>query len=137
MGERHPYRCPACGYLALVSGGDDCGFFVATRTVVCDRCAKILDVVADIRRDSPSYLRCGRFVLSAEEGMALYVPEGCAHGFLTLEDDTDVFYLVSTPHCPSSESGLRWDDPALRIELPFRPVLLSAKDASWPLVERP
>ena len=46
MGERHPYRCPACGYLALVSGGDDCGFFVATRTVVCDRCAKILDVVA-------------------------------------------------------------------------------------------
>lgn len=106
------------------------------KLVRCTR-GKIIDVVDDIRRDSPSYLRWSRFVLSAEEGMALYVPEGFAHGFLTLEADTDVFYLVSTPHCSSSENGLRWDDPALRIELPFRPALLSPKDASWPLVERP
>lgn len=106
------------------------------KLVRCTR-GKILDVVADIRRDSPSYLRCGRFLLSEEEGMALYIPEGVAHGFLTLEDDTDVFYLVSEPHCPSSEKGLRWDDPALQTDLPFRPVLLSAKDASWPLLERP
>lgn len=106
------------------------------KLVRCTR-GKILDVVVDIRRDSPSYLRCGRFVLSTEEGTALYVPEGVAHGFLTLEHDSDVFYLVSTPHCPSSEKGLRWDDPALKIELPFRPALLSPKDASWPLLERP
>jgi dTDP-4-dehydrorhamnose 3,5-epimerase len=106
------------------------------KLVRCTR-GKIIDVVVDIRQDSPNYLRCDRFVLSAEEGTALFVPEGFAHGFLTLEDDTEVFYLVSAPHCPSAEKGLRWNDPAVRIELPFPPVFLSSKDASWPLLQQP
>jgi dTDP-4-dehydrorhamnose 3,5-epimerase len=71
--------------------------------------------------------------LSADNRRMLYVPEGCAHGFLTLEDDTEALYLTTSYWSPEHERGVRWDDPAFAIEWPFEPVVLSEKDRAWPL----
>jgi dTDP-4-dehydrorhamnose 3,5-epimerase len=81
-------------------------------------------------------LRTGRWhgvELSAENRKMLYVPEHCAHGFLTLEDDTEALYLTSAHYSPEHERGARWDDPAFAIEWPFAPTVLSDKDRAWPL----
>lgn len=81
-------------------------------------------------------LRTGRWLgveLSAENRKMLYVPEHCAHGFLTLEDDTEALYLTSAHYSPEHERGARWDDPAYGIEWPFAPAVLSDKDRAWPL----
>jgi dTDP-4-dehydrorhamnose 3,5-epimerase len=98
------------------------------------RCVRgaIFDVVADLRRDSPTYLRWQGFALSPESDIALYIPEGCAHGFQTLTDDCEVLYQMTTPHAPAFADGVRYDDPALGIVWP-RPVRLVAdKDLAWP-----
>jgi dTDP-4-dehydrorhamnose 3,5-epimerase len=71
--------------------------------------------------------------LSAENRKMLYVPEHCAHGFLTLEDDTEALYLTSAHYSPEHERGARWDDPAYGIAWPFAPAVLSEKDRAWPL----
>ena len=71
--------------------------------------------------------------LSADNRRMLYVPEGCAHGFLTLEDDTEALYLTTSYWSPEHERGLRWDDPAIGIEWPLEPTVLSEKDRAWPL----
>jgi len=71
--------------------------------------------------------------LSADNRRMLYVPESCAHGFLTLEDDTEALYLTTSYWSPEHERGVRWDDPAFGIEWPFDPVVLSEKDRAWPL----
>jgi dTDP-4-dehydrorhamnose 3,5-epimerase len=73
-------------------------------------------------------------VLDAEARNALYVPEGCAHGYLTLEDGCEVAYQVSEFYTPGVEGGLRWDDPALGIAWPGEVRVISGKDASWPLI---
>jgi dTDP-4-dehydrorhamnose 3,5-epimerase len=81
-------------------------------------------------------LRTGRWfgtTLSAENRRMLYVPEHCAHGFLTLEDEAEAFYFTSAHYSPEHERGRRWDDPAFGIEWPFEPAVLSEKDRSWPL----
>jgi len=81
-------------------------------------------------------LRTGRWFgveLSAENRRMLYVPDHCAHGFLTLEDDTEALYLTSAHYSPEHERGARWDDPAYAIDWPFPPVVLSDKDRAWPL----
>jgi len=93
----------------------------------------VLDVIVDLRPDSPTFKRWTGVELSAANGRALYVPEGFAHGYQTLEDDTETFYLVSEFYAPDAERGLRWDDPALGIEWPDpENAILSDKDASWP-----
>jgi dTDP-4-dehydrorhamnose 3,5-epimerase len=71
--------------------------------------------------------------LSAENRRMLHVPEHCAHGFLTLEDDTEALYLTSARYAPEYERGARWDDPAYGIEWPFAPTVVSDKDRAWPL----
>ena len=71
--------------------------------------------------------------LSAANRKMLYVPEGCAHGFLTLEDDTEALYFTTAYWSPDHERGVRWDDPAYGIEWPFEPAVLSDKDRAWPL----
>jgi dTDP-4-dehydrorhamnose 3,5-epimerase len=71
--------------------------------------------------------------LSADNRRMLYVPEGCAHGFLTLEDDTEALYLTTSYWSPEHERGVRWDDPAFGIDWPFEPTVLSDKDRAWPL----
>lgn len=98
------------------------------------RCVRgaIFDVIVDVRGDSPTRFRWFGVELSAANRRMLYVPEGCAHGYLTLVDDTEVIYPVSTPYTPSSERGVRWDDPLFGIEWPEVPAHVSPKDAAWP-----
>lgn len=99
------------------------------------RCIRgaLFDVLIDLRPDSPGFLRWAGYRLSADQHQALYVPPGCAHGFQTLEDDTEAFYMVSAPYCASAEGGIRWNDPRFGIEWPLadHPVL-SDKDRGWP-----
>lgn len=92
----------------------------------------ILDVVVDLRPWSPAYLHWIAVPLDAETGQALYVPEGCAHGFQTLIDRTSLFYQMSAPYVADAARGLRWDDPALGIVWPISPPILSDRDRSYP-----
>jgi dTDP-4-dehydrorhamnose 3,5-epimerase len=94
----------------------------------------IHDVIVDLREESPTYRKWEGFDLTAENGRVLYVPEGFAHGFVTLADDTHVIYQVSYPYTPGSEGGLRYDDPAIGIEWPEAMTVISEKDANWPLL---
>jgi len=99
------------------------------------RCVRgaIHDVVLDLRPESPTYLRHDAVVLSAENHLALYIPAGCAHGFQTLEDDTEVLYQMSEFYTPELGRGVRWDDPAFGIEWPLpEEAILLERDASYP-----
>jgi dTDP-4-dehydrorhamnose 3,5-epimerase len=100
------------------------------------RCVKgaIYDVIVDIRPDSPTYLQWFGATLSAENGLMMYVPEGFAHGYQSLEDHATAFYLVSTPYAPGAEGGLRHDDPQLAIRWPISVTSVSPKDVAWPLL---
>jgi dTDP-4-dehydrorhamnose 3,5-epimerase len=87
------------------------------KLVRCTRGA-IFDVAVDLRPGSPTQGRWVGVELDPDSGKALYVPEGCAHGFQTLADDSDVAYMISTPYTPESAAGVRWDDPLLAISWP-------------------
>jgi len=92
----------------------------------------IFDVIIDLRPDSPT---CKQWVgeeLTAKNRKMFYIPEGFAHGFLTLEDATEVFYQMSAPYVPDSASGVRWDDPVFNIHLPEQPQIISQRDQSYP-----
>jgi len=93
---------------------------------------RILDVAVDLRPTSPTYRRWTAAELSAENLAALYIGEGIAHGFLTLEPDTDVVYQITPAFRPGHEAGVRWDDPAFGIAWPAPPALISARDAGYP-----
>ncbi len=95
---------------------------------------KVWDCLVDLRKDSPAYLRWEAFELSEENGRSLYVPEGIAHGFLTLTSDVRMHYSMSKPFAPDSASGILWNDPAVSIVWPNLPSLISEKDNSWPLL---
>jgi dTDP-4-dehydrorhamnose 3,5-epimerase len=101
------------------------------------RCIKgsMFDVAVDLRPESETYRQWVGAELTAENGQMLVIPEGFAHGFVTLEPDTTVSYLVSAFYEPSAESGLRWDDPVINIEWPVLPQEVSSKDKSWPLLD--
>ncbi len=91
----------------------------------------VFDVVIDLRADSLTYLQHFSLVLTAASGDAIYIPEGCAHGFLTLEDDTEVSYQMNRPHQPGAGRGVRWNDPAFGIPWPAEPALISERDATY------
>jgi dTDP-4-dehydrorhamnose 3,5-epimerase len=104
------------------------------KLVRCTRGA-IYDVAVDLRPDSPSYLRWVAAELTAENGHALYVPEGCAHGFQTLEDASEILYQISRAYVPEAARGVRWDDPAFNIAWPPAPPggrTLAERDAQYP-----
>lgn len=101
------------------------------KVVRCLRGA-LFDVVLDLRPDSPSFGRWFGAELNAENRTMMYVPEGCAHGFVTLQDDTEALYLVSAFYGPEEERGVRFDDPRFAIAWPEPPVEVSAKDRAWP-----
>lgn len=91
----------------------------------------VFDAVVDLRRSSPTFGKWTGVVLSAENKRMFWVPEGFAHGFLTLEDDTDFLYKCTAPYAPEHEASLAWDDPTVGIEWPLDGIepKLSAKDA--------
>ncbi|MFL5335120.1 MAG: dTDP-4-dehydrorhamnose 3,5-epimerase family protein [Geminicoccaceae bacterium] len=90
------------------------------------------DVVLDVRPNSPTYGRHASVELSAANARLVVVPEGCAHGFLTLRDDTLLLYLVSAAYDPVRERAVRWNDPAFAISWPAEPTVLSPRDAAVP-----
>jgi dTDP-4-dehydrorhamnose 3,5-epimerase len=102
------------------------------------RCTKgtIFDVVLDIRPGSPSYGKWYGTELSAENGRMLYLPEHCAHGYQTLVDETEIYYMASEFYTPGSAHGVRFDDPAFRIQWPLMATAVSEQDRNWPLTER-
>ena len=105
--------------------------FGETKIVRCTRGA-IYDVVVDIRPESTTYLNWFGVDLTAQNRRMLYVPKGLAHGYETLADDSEVFYMVSTPYVPDFERGVRWNDPLFGIEWPIPDPLVSQKDAGYP-----
>jgi len=92
---------------------------------------RIFDVAIDLRPDSPTYCKWTATELSAENGRAVLIGEGLAHGFLTLEADTDVLYQISPKFEPGREAGVRWNDAAFGIVWPQTPALISARDAAY------
>jgi dTDP-4-dehydrorhamnose 3,5-epimerase len=101
-----------------------------TKIVRCIRGA-LFDIILDIRRDSPTFGQHFGVELSAENRKMLYVPKGFAHGFVTLVDDTEAFYLVDEFYSPEHERGIRWDDPRFALPWPIPPVVLSDKDRAY------
>lgn len=98
------------------------------------RCLRgaLLDVIVDVRPDSPTFLKHYSLELTAENRTMLFAPKGFAHGFFTLVEDTEAFYLVTESYSPQHERGLRYNDPKLGIAWPFEPVVISDKDRAHP-----
>jgi dTDP-4-dehydrorhamnose 3,5-epimerase len=92
----------------------------------------VYDVVVDLRKGSPTRFQWFGVDLSADNGRMLFVPGGLAHGFVTLEDDADVFYHMSDFFRPDAARGFRWDDPSFAIRWPVQPVVVAPRDASFP-----
>ena len=102
------------------------------------RCTKgkIYDVIIDLRSESETYCKWLAIELTERENKAIYVPEGFAHGFQTLEENSEVFYHMFEFYDPGSSTGVRWDDQAFGIEWPLPNPLISEKDASYPLYKK-
>jgi len=101
------------------------------KLVRCIRGA-IFDVAVDLRPHSPTFKRWKAALLTAENRNMLYVPEGCGHGFLTMEDDTEVFYQISEFYAPECSRGVRWNDPAFEIAWPDEVRVISERDRTYP-----
>ena len=104
-----------------------------TKLIRCTQGA-IHDVVVDLRPNSPTFKHWTAAVLTPENRRMLYVPEGCGHGFLTLEDGTEVFYQMSQFYNPPAARGVRWDDPVFGIEWPLPVTLINERDRTYPLI---
>lgn len=103
-----------------------------SKLVRCTR-GSLYDVIVDVRPGSPTFKQWIGVELTAANYRMLYVPEGFAHSFITLEDDTEAVYQVTQFFTPRAERGFRWDDPAFNIQWPITPVIISEKDRSHPL----
>jgi len=99
------------------------------------RCTKgsLYDVIVDLRKDSPTFKQWIGVELTADNYRMLYVPEGFAHSFITLEDETEATYQVTQFYTAGAERGFRWNDPAFNIQWPIEPVIISEKDRSHSL----
>ncbi|RDI54840.1 dTDP-4-dehydrorhamnose 3,5-epimerase [Microvirga subterranea] len=103
------------------------------KLVRCSR-GRAFDVAVDVRPDSTTFGRWFGIEISVENGVAIYIPRGFAHGFVALEDETDLFYQMAEPFVPAAAAGFRWDDPDVGIEWPTSPAVISERDASLPLL---
>jgi dTDP-4-dehydrorhamnose 3,5-epimerase len=104
--------------------------FAETKLVRCVR-GRIFDVAVDLRPGSPTHRQWTAAELSAENACALLIPPGIAHGFLTLEPDSDVLYQIAPMFQPGREAGVRWNDPAFAIDWPGMPQVISERDAGY------
>lgn len=95
----------------------------------------LFDVIIDLRPESPTRNGWHAVELNRDTNRMLYIPAGFAHGFLTLTDDTEIFYQVSAAYAPGHEGGVRFDDPAIGIDWPLEPTVISEKDLNWPLLD--
>ena len=105
--------------------------FPEAKLVRCTR-GSLYDIALDLRCDSPTYLRWIGAELTAENRRTLYIPEGCAHGFLTLEENTEALYQMSEFYHPESARGVRWNDPAFGIVWPGKVEVISERDRNYP-----
>jgi dTDP-4-dehydrorhamnose 3,5-epimerase len=104
------------------------------KRILCVR-GRIYDIIVDLRKDSPTFLHWIGVELSSNQQHMVHIPEGCAHGFQTLEPHTELIYLHSAPYSPEHEDGLRYTDPLLKIELPMPVSRISRRDAEMPLLD--
>lgn len=107
--------------------------WVETKLVRCTR-GTVFDVIVDLRAESRTYLGWFGVELDEHAHHTLYVPGGFAHGFLTMTAGAELYYQISAPYHPEAGAGLRWDDPALGIDWPLEPSVISERDASYPLL---
>ena len=100
------------------------------------RCLKgrVFDVAVDLRQDSPTFLKWNAVELTPESNLAYLIPEGCAHGFQVLEENSQLLYLHTAFYTPESEVAVRFDDPRIAVNWPLPPTNVSAKDKSHPLL---
>ena len=101
-----------------------------TKIITCLQ-GSLIDFVIDLRKDEPTYKKSFHMKLDSKNRKSLIIPKGFAHGYLTLEDKTEVFYLVDEPFNPSFERGIRWNDTSFNIDLPENPEIVSEKDSTW------
>ena len=102
-----------------------------TKLIRCTRGA-ICDVVVDLRPESPTFRQWTALVLTSVNRHMMYVPEGCGHGFITMEDETEVFYQMSEFYNPQAARGVRWNDPAFEIDWPGEVNVISERDRTYP-----
>jgi len=122
--NRHKHTLRGFHYQASPFGED--------KIIRCTR-GSIHSVLIDLRPDSPAYRQHIAVSLTAESYRSLLVPQGCANGFLTLQDDTEVTYLISQFYTPEAQRGFRWNDPAFAIDWPVsEPAVISDRDRYWP-----
>ncbi len=106
-----------------------------TKLVQCLRGA-VYDVIVDLRPESPTFCGWESFELTADNYQLLYVPEGFAHGFVTLTDDTTLYYMISAEYSPELARGVRYDDPMFGIKWPELELIITEKDRLWPDYKR-
>ena len=104
------------------------------KLVRCTRGA-IHDVAVDLRPGSPTFRRSASTELTMENRRMMYIPEGCAHGYITLTDDSEIAYQTSKAYAPDAATGVRYDDPALGIEWPVPIEVISEQDRGWALLD--
>jgi len=105
--------------------------FNEIKLVRCTK-GKIYDVIIDLRSSSKTFMKWFGIELSSENYKMIYIPEGFAHGFQTLQDETEIFYQMSEFYMPKHSKGLRWNDPSFGINWPLKPTIISKKDSSYP-----
>ena len=129
----HP---PKVGHWSKIKmdSGEPCWISISQQGVLIKKSTLGLfgKVIIDLRPNSPTFKKWNGFELNSKNYRQLYVPKGFAHGFQSLEDDSEVFYLVSEYHNSISETGIRWNDPVFKINWPLKPTKISKKDESWP-----
>lgn len=102
--------------------------------LVCCVEGEVFDVCLDLRKDSETYLKYCSVTLSSENGVSFYIPKGCAHGFISLKDNSQLIYFMTSEYNPRCERGYRYNDSAFGIEWPIEPSVISEKDSLWPLI---
>ena len=109
--------------------------FAEIKIVRCLK-GKVFDVAVDLRKDSPSFLKWFGIELAPQKNIALVIPEGCAHGFQVLEEDSELLYLHTASYVPLSEAAIRFNDPLIGIDWPIKPTEISQRDLSHPYLNK-